>query len=157
MSRPRLGGRSRGCYTSCALRRTGGESCLLRAPQLVPGAGLRRWGLAADSASRGALPARRPLLVAERSPERSRLAGRAARPLHLARSGFLLSQQTGLRRGWSSDAGMAASPARELTQNPLQKIWVPYNNGLPAKHSAQRGGEWTGAGAGGKRSGQAQS
>ncbi|XP_043406450.1 6-phosphofructo-2-kinase/fructose-2,6-bisphosphatase 4 isoform X10 [Chelonia mydas] len=34
---------------------------------------------------------------------------------------------------------MAASPARELTQNPLQKIWEPYNNGLPAKHSAQRG------------------
>ncbi|KAG8128253.1 hypothetical protein E2320_015158 [Naja naja] len=35
---------------------------------------------------------------------------------------------------------MASSPARELTQNPLQKIWVPYSNGLPAKHSAQRGG-----------------
>ncbi|XP_028574662.1 6-phosphofructo-2-kinase/fructose-2,6-bisphosphatase 4 isoform X1 [Podarcis muralis] len=34
---------------------------------------------------------------------------------------------------------MASPPARELTQNPLQKIWVPYNNGLPAKHSAQRG------------------
>ncbi|XP_070789791.1 6-phosphofructo-2-kinase/fructose-2,6-bisphosphatase 4 isoform X4 [Pituophis catenifer annectens] len=34
---------------------------------------------------------------------------------------------------------MASSPARELTQNPLQKIWVPYSNGLPAKHSAQRG------------------
>ncbi|TFK00599.1 Na(+)/H(+) exchange regulatory cofactor NHE-RF4 [Platysternon megacephalum] len=39
---------------------------------------------------------------------------------------------------------MAASPARELTQNPLQKIWEPYNNGLPAKHSAQRGGEHSG-------------
>ncbi|XP_019402984.1 PREDICTED: 6-phosphofructo-2-kinase/fructose-2,6-bisphosphatase 4 isoform X4 [Crocodylus porosus] len=34
---------------------------------------------------------------------------------------------------------MAASPARELTQNPLQKIWVPCDNGLPAGHSAQRG------------------
>uniref|UniRef100_A0A674JUQ1 Uncharacterized protein n=1 Tax=Terrapene triunguis TaxID=2587831 RepID=A0A674JUQ1_9SAUR len=39
---------------------------------------------------------------------------------------------------------MAASPARELTQNPLQKIWEPYNNGLPAKHSAQRGGQHSG-------------
>lgn len=35
----------------------------------------------------------------------------------------------------------AASPARELTQNPLQKTWEPYDNGLPAGHSAQRGGE----------------
>ncbi|KAJ7420007.1 6-phosphofructo-2-kinase/fructose-2,6-bisphosphatase 4 [Pitangus sulphuratus] len=34
----------------------------------------------------------------------------------------------------------AASPARELTQNPLQKTWEPYDNGLPAGHSAQRGG-----------------
>uniref|UniRef100_A0A669Q722 6-phosphofructo-2-kinase/fructose-2,6-biphosphatase 4 n=3 Tax=Neognathae TaxID=8825 RepID=A0A669Q722_PHACC len=33
----------------------------------------------------------------------------------------------------------AASPARELTQNPLQKTWEPYDNGLPAGHSAQRG------------------
>lgn len=35
----------------------------------------------------------------------------------------------------------AASPSRELTQNPLQKTWEPYDNGLPAGHSAQRGGE----------------
>lgn len=41
----------------------------------------------------------------------------------------------------------AASPARELTQNPLQKTWEPYDNGLPAGHSAQRGGE-RGAGGG---------
>ncbi|XP_062357040.1 6-phosphofructo-2-kinase/fructose-2,6-bisphosphatase 4 isoform X2 [Cinclus cinclus] len=35
---------------------------------------------------------------------------------------------------------MAAAPAaRELTQNPLQKTWEPYDNGLPAGHSAQRG------------------
>lgn len=38
-------------------------------------------------------------------------------------------------------AAAAASPARELTQNPLQKTWEPYDNGLPAGHSAQRGGE----------------
>ncbi|XP_074008634.1 6-phosphofructo-2-kinase/fructose-2,6-bisphosphatase 4 isoform X7 [Numenius arquata] len=36
-------------------------------------------------------------------------------------------------------AAAAASPARELTQNPLQKTWEPYDNGLPAGHSAQRG------------------
>lgn len=42
----------------------------------------------------------------------------------------------------------AASPARELTQNPLQKTWEPYDNGLPAGHSAQRGGERDGGGAG---------
>ncbi|XP_067159356.1 6-phosphofructo-2-kinase/fructose-2,6-bisphosphatase 4 isoform X3 [Apteryx mantelli] len=33
----------------------------------------------------------------------------------------------------------AAGAARELTQNPLQKTWEPYDNGLPAGHSAQRG------------------
>lgn len=38
-------------------------------------------------------------------------------------------------------AAAAASPSRELTQNPLQKTWEPYDNGLPAGHSAQRGGE----------------
>uniref|UniRef100_A0A8B9CF58 6-phosphofructo-2-kinase/fructose-2,6-biphosphatase 4 n=2 Tax=Anser TaxID=8842 RepID=A0A8B9CF58_9AVES len=36
-------------------------------------------------------------------------------------------------------AAAAASPSRELTQNPLQKTWEPYDNGLPAGHSAQRG------------------
>lgn len=42
---------------------------------------------------------------------------------------------------------MAAAPAaRELTQNPLQKTWEPYDNGLPAGHSAQRGGERAGPG-----------
>jgi len=49
----------------------------------------------------------------------------------------------------------AASPARELTQNPLQKTWEPYDNGLPAGHSAQRGGErGGGAGCGRGRRGQ---
>lgn len=33
-----------------------------------------------------------------------------------------------------------ASP-RELTQNPLKKIWMPYSNGRPALHACQRGGE----------------
>uniref|UniRef100_A0A803VVG1 Uncharacterized protein n=1 Tax=Ficedula albicollis TaxID=59894 RepID=A0A803VVG1_FICAL len=33
------------------------------------------------------------------------------------------------------------SPSCKLTQNPLQKTWEPYDNGLPAGHSAQRGGE----------------
>uniref|UniRef100_H3B1H5 6-phosphofructo-2-kinase/fructose-2,6-biphosphatase 4a n=1 Tax=Latimeria chalumnae TaxID=7897 RepID=H3B1H5_LATCH len=32
---------------------------------------------------------------------------------------------------------MATSP-RELTQNPLKKIWMPCNNGLPEKHTSQR-------------------
>ncbi|XP_057344022.1 6-phosphofructo-2-kinase/fructose-2,6-bisphosphatase 4 isoform X8 [Manis pentadactyla] len=31
-----------------------------------------------------------------------------------------------------------ASP-RELTQNPLKKIWMPYSNGRPALHASQRG------------------
>lgn len=33
-----------------------------------------------------------------------------------------------------------ASP-RELTQNPLKKIWMPYSNGRPALHASQRGGK----------------
>uniref|UniRef100_A0A8C7YVZ2 6-phosphofructo-2-kinase/fructose-2,6-biphosphatase 4a n=1 Tax=Oryzias sinensis TaxID=183150 RepID=A0A8C7YVZ2_9TELE len=31
-----------------------------------------------------------------------------------------------------------ASTHRELTQNPLKKIWMPYKNGLPEKHISQR-------------------
>lgn len=50
----------------------------------------------------------------------------------------------------------AASPARELTQNPLQKTWEPYDNGLPAGHSAQRGGEQGGGGGEGERGGSAR-
>ena len=45
-----------------------------------------------------------------------------------------------------------ASP-RELTQNPLKKIWMPYSNGRPALHACQRGGE---AGVMGKREGGAE-
>ncbi|KAM4587643.1 6-phosphofructo-2-kinase/fructose-2,6-bisphosphatase 4a isoform 1-T1 [Odontesthes bonariensis] len=30
------------------------------------------------------------------------------------------------------------SNLRELTQNPLKKIWMPYKNGLPEKHISQR-------------------
>ncbi|XP_067360849.1 6-phosphofructo-2-kinase/fructose-2,6-bisphosphatase 4a isoform X1 [Channa argus] len=30
------------------------------------------------------------------------------------------------------------SNPRELTQNPLKKIWMPYKNGLPEKHISQR-------------------
>ena len=39
----------------------------------------------------------------------------------------------------------ASNPAkpRELTQNPLKKIWMPYKNGLPEKHTSQRKG-WCG-------------
>lgn len=40
-----------------------------------------------------------------------------------------------------------ASP-RELTQNPLKKIWMPYSNGRPALHACQRGGEAGSAGSG---------
>uniref|UniRef100_A0A3Q3FPF9 Uncharacterized protein n=1 Tax=Labrus bergylta TaxID=56723 RepID=A0A3Q3FPF9_9LABR len=29
---------------------------------------------------------------------------------------------------------------RELTQNPLKKIWMPCENGLPEKHISQRKG-----------------
>ncbi|CAI5688707.1 unnamed protein product [Oreochromis niloticus] len=32
----------------------------------------------------------------------------------------------------------AATNPRELTQNPLKKIWMPYKNGLPEKHISQR-------------------
>uniref|UniRef100_A0AAX7TRG3 6-phosphofructo-2-kinase domain-containing protein n=1 Tax=Astatotilapia calliptera TaxID=8154 RepID=A0AAX7TRG3_ASTCA len=32
----------------------------------------------------------------------------------------------------------AATNPRELTQNPLKKIWMPYKNGLPEKHICQR-------------------
>uniref|UniRef100_A0A3B3CW21 6-phosphofructo-2-kinase/fructose-2,6-biphosphatase 4a n=1 Tax=Oryzias melastigma TaxID=30732 RepID=A0A3B3CW21_ORYME len=31
---------------------------------------------------------------------------------------------------------------RELTQNPLKKIWMPYKNGLPEKHISQRKGSY---------------
>ncbi|KAK6473835.1 6-phosphofructo-2-kinase/fructose-2,6-bisphosphatase 4 isoform X1 [Huso huso] len=31
-----------------------------------------------------------------------------------------------------------ATPPRELTQNPLKKIWMPCKNGLPEKHISQR-------------------
>lgn len=40
-----------------------------------------------------------------------------------------------------------ASP-RELTQNPLKKIWMPYSNGRPALHACPRGGEAGSAGSG---------
>lgn len=54
-------------------------------------------------------------------PEVARLLGRKPRsPTHQVR-------------------GMA-SP-RELTQNPLKKIWMPYSNGRPALHACQRRGE----------------
>lgn len=34
------------------------------------------------------------------------------------------------------------SVPRELTQNPLKKIWMPCKNGLPEKHIFQRKGTW---------------
>lgn len=34
------------------------------------------------------------------------------------------------------------SVPRELTQNPLKKIWMPCKNGLPEKHISQRKGTW---------------
>ncbi|XP_029549818.1 6-phosphofructo-2-kinase/fructose-2,6-bisphosphatase 4b isoform X1 [Salmo trutta] len=37
----------------------------------------------------------------------------------------------------NEDVMMATSP-RELTQNPLKKIWMPCKNGLPEKHISQR-------------------
>ncbi|XP_028854501.1 6-phosphofructo-2-kinase/fructose-2,6-bisphosphatase 4-like isoform X2 [Denticeps clupeoides] len=37
----------------------------------------------------------------------------------------------------TEDMPMETSP-RELTQNPLRKIWMPYKNGLPEKHISQR-------------------
>lgn len=46
------------------------------------------------------------------------------------------------------DTGMA-SP-RELTQNPLKKIWMPYSNGRPALHASQRGGKTGSVGKGGR-------
>ncbi|KAK2862489.1 hypothetical protein Q5P01_002022 [Channa striata] len=40
------------------------------------------------------------------------------------------------RQGGMEDR--APSNPRELTQNPLKKIWMPYKNGLPEKHISQR-------------------
>uniref|UniRef100_A0A3Q3X638 Uncharacterized protein n=1 Tax=Mola mola TaxID=94237 RepID=A0A3Q3X638_MOLML len=34
------------------------------------------------------------------------------------------------------------SNPRELTQNPLKKIWMPCKNGLPEKHISQRKGAY---------------
>lgn len=39
------------------------------------------------------------------------------------------------------------SNPRELTQNPLKKIWMPCKNGLPEKHISQRKGAYDGAAA----------
>lgn len=50
--------------------------------------------------------------------------------------GWMCIVQCRERSVWTD---MADSP-RELTQNPLKKIWVPYNNGCPVQHSAQRRG-----------------
>lgn len=36
----------------------------------------------------------------------------------------------------------APSNPRELTQNPLKKIWMPCKNGLPEKHISQRKGAY---------------
>lgn len=36
----------------------------------------------------------------------------------------------------------AQSNPRELTQNPLKKIWMPCKNGLPEKHISQRKGAY---------------
>ena len=58
--------------------------------------------------------------------------------------------------GWKQRSPTPPSPRmaspRELTQNPLKKIWMPYSNGRPALHACQRGGE---AGSAGKAEGGA--
>ncbi|KAJ8791925.1 hypothetical protein J1605_004150 [Eschrichtius robustus] len=45
--------------------------------------------------------------------------------------------------GWKQRSPTLPSPRmaspRELTQNPLKKIWMPYSNGRPALHACQRG------------------
>ncbi|XP_013363025.1 PREDICTED: 6-phosphofructo-2-kinase/fructose-2,6-bisphosphatase 4 [Chinchilla lanigera] len=38
-----------------------------------------------------------------------------------------------------SPLGHGMASPRELTQNPLKKIWMPYSNGRPALHACQRG------------------
>ena len=45
------------------------------------------------------------------------------------------SQQDGMEEKTPSNL-------RELTQNPLKKIWMPYKNGLPEKHISQRRGAY---------------
>lgn len=54
--------------------------------------------------------------------------------------------------GWKQRSPTHPSPRmaspRELTQNPLKKIWMPYSNGRPALHACQRGGEAGSAGKG---------
>lgn len=57
--------------------------------------------------------------------------------------------------GWQQRSRTHPSPRmaspRELTQNPLKKIWMPYSNGRPALHACQRGGEAGSAGKGGRQ------
>lgn len=67
----------------------------------------------------------------------SRRGGAEGRGLEWPEVAWLLGR--GPRSPTHPIPGMA-SP-RELTQNPLKKIWMPYSNGRPALHACQRGGE----------------
>lgn len=43
----------------------------------------------------------------------------------------------------SSTEDVIMAIPRELTQNPLRKIWIPCKNGLPEKHISQKRGWFT--------------
>lgn len=67
----------------------------------------------------------------------SRRGGAEGRGLEWPEVAWLLGRKP---RSPTQDVPGMASP-RELTQNPLKKIWMPYSNGRPALHACQRGGE----------------
>nr|KAF6310985.1 6-phosphofructo-2-kinase/fructose-2,6-biphosphatase 4 [Myotis myotis] len=70
--------------------------------------------------------------------------GRASRQLEEGRAegrGLRWPELAGLL-GWEpcgpTARGSGMASPRELTQNPLKKIWMPYSNGRPALHACQR-------------------
>lgn len=76
-----------------------------------------------------------PQPIWHRLPFNQWLQYRAARENRRTGHGFAAGMMTSYE-----DVPMETSP-RELTQNPLRKIWMPYKNGLPEKHIPQRKGK----------------
>lgn len=49
---------------------------------------------------------------------------------------------TSMEGGMDEETPSDSMTPRELTQNPLKKIWMPYKNGLPETHISQRKGAY---------------
>ncbi|KAI3370389.1 hypothetical protein L3Q82_025158, partial [Scortum barcoo] len=77
---------------------------------------------------------RRAAWMKHRSPSEQHPGKRARVPAAAAST----SRQDGME-----DKAPPSNP-RELTQNPLKKIWMPCKNGLPEKHISQRKGAYDG-------------